>query len=67
MINFFKKPEKKTEPAKTTPAVVPEKAKEGERQFVDGLVSTKDIIAPGSLEVDFEYVRIDNKYYQPCL
>lgn len=64
MINFFKKPEKKAEPVKTTPAVVPEKAKEGERQFVDGLVSTKDIIAPGSLEVDFEYVRIDNKYYR---
>jgi len=37
---------------------------EGKKPFTDGLVSTKDIIAPSSLEVDFNYIRIDNKYYR---
>jgi len=63
MINFFKKSGKKADPVENK-----EKAqnnpKDNQRQFVDGLVSTKDIIAPGSLEVDFEYIRIDNKYYR---
>jgi len=63
MINLFKKPEKKTDPTK--PAVVaPEKKQEGQRQFIEGLVSTKDIIAPGSLEVDVDELRIDGKYYR---
>ena len=34
------------------------------RSFADGLVSVKDIIAPSSLEVDFNHVQIDNKYYR---
>lgn len=34
------------------------------RNFAEGMVTTKDIIAPGSLEVDFDYIRIDNKYYR---
>ncbi|MDD4937900.1 MAG: ATP-binding protein [Candidatus Shapirobacteria bacterium] len=38
--------------------------KNGKRDFTQGLVTTKDIIAPSSLEVDFNYVRIDNKYYR---
>ncbi|MFA5828481.1 MAG: ATP-binding protein [Candidatus Shapirobacteria bacterium] len=63
MINFFKKPEKKTEVAPIAPTAT-EKQQPGQRQFVDGLVSTKDIIAPGSLEVDFEHIRIDGKYYR---
>lgn len=34
------------------------------RDFTEGLVSTKDIIAPSALEVDFDYVRINNRYYR---
>ncbi len=36
------------------------------KQFVEGLVSIKDIIAPSAIEVDFDYLRIDNKYYRTC-
>ena len=36
------------------------------KPFVEGLVSVKDIIAPSALEVDFDHVRIDNKYYRTC-
>ena len=36
------------------------------KQFVEGLVSIKDIIAPSAIEVDFNYLRIDNKYYRTC-
>ena len=51
-----------------TPEVQPADAKSfGEsKQFVEGLVSTKDIIAPSALEVDFNHIRIDNKYYRTC-
>jgi hypothetical protein len=55
---FLKKPE-----VKSTPLVNPT-VMDGKKPFVDGLVSTKDIIAPSSLEVDFNYIRIDNKYYR---
>jgi len=34
-----------------------------ERDFVEGLVSTKDIIAPSAIEVDFNHIRINNKYF----
>lgn len=34
------------------------------RDFSAGLVSTKDVIAPGSIEIDFDFIRIDNKYYR---
>jgi hypothetical protein len=34
------------------------------KPFAEGLVSTKDIIAPSALEVDFNHIRIDNKYYR---
>jgi conjugal transfer ATP-binding protein TraC len=34
------------------------------KDFADGLVSVKDIIAPSSLEVDFNYVRIGDKYFR---
>lgn len=42
------------------------KGEDGSKQFVEGLVSTKDIIAPGAIEVDFNHIRIDNKYYRTC-
>jgi len=40
------------------------KTKNKQNDFIDGLVSTKDIIAPSAIEVDFNYIRIDNKYYR---
>jgi len=38
--------------------------RESGRDFSAGLVSTKDVIAPGSIEIDFDFIRIDNKYYR---
>ena len=40
------------------------KGTEDKKPFEQGLVTTKDIIAPASLEVDFNDLRIDNKYYR---
>ena len=37
---------------------------DNKKPFEQGLVTTKDIIAPASLEVDFNDLRIDNKYYR---
>jgi hypothetical protein len=57
----------KKKPVATTPAVsVETKGADGTKQFVEGLVSTKDIIAPSAIEIDFNYIRIDNKYYRTC-
>lgn len=36
------------------------------KEFVDGLVSIKDLIAPAAVEVDFNHLRINNKYYRTC-
>ena len=33
---------------------------------MEGLVSIKDLIAPSAVEVDFNHIRIDNKYYRTC-
>ncbi len=33
-------------------------------QLAVGMVSTKDIIAPGAIEVDFNHLRIGNKYFR---
>jgi type IV secretory pathway VirB4 component len=30
----------------------------------EGVVSVKDVIAPGAIEVDFDYLRIGNKYFR---
>ena len=48
----------------TTPPVNTQVPNDGKKPFSEGLVSTKDVIAPSSLEVDFNYIRIDNKYYR---
>ncbi len=37
------------------------------KQFNSGIVTTKDIIAPGALEVDYDFIRIDNRYYRTLL
>ncbi|MDD2483004.1 MAG: ATP-binding protein [Candidatus Shapirobacteria bacterium] len=50
---------------KKTPVVNnPTPVDPNKRDFTAGLVTTKDIIAPSSLEVDFNHIRIDNKYYR---
>lgn len=33
-------------------------------RFGKGLVSVKDIIAPGAIEVDFNFLKIGNKYFR---
>ncbi|MBU3935110.1 hypothetical protein KJ909_00365, partial [Patescibacteria group bacterium] len=38
--------------------------KEEKRNFEDGLVSTKDIIAPAALQVDFDQIQIGARYYR---
>jgi len=53
-----KKPAAKETPVESVPA------SSEIRQFNTGVVSTKDIIAPSALEVDFNFVRIENKYYR---
>lgn len=64
LFNFKKKPAVEDESKKGSEAGVEAKKISGERPFIEGLVSTKDIIAPAALEVDFDFVRIDNKYYR---
>ncbi len=57
---------KKTAPVNnpTVPAAPVEVVDLNKRDFTQGLVTTKDIIAPSALEVDFNHIRIDNKYYR---
>lgn len=63
----IKKPGVASDSTESKPEVkVEAKGADGSKQFVEGLVSTKDIIAPGAIEVDFNHVRIDNKYYRTC-
>jgi type IV secretory pathway VirB4 component len=33
-------------------------------QLAAGMISVKDIIAPGAIEVDFDYLKIGNKYFR---
>jgi hypothetical protein len=59
---LIKKPEKKQENVvNTSDASI---GSNESKPFTEGLVSTKDIIAPSALEVDFNHLRIDNKYYR---
>ena len=66
--NLFakKKTEKSAENATQEVVTTSQKGEkvEGARDFREGLVSTKDIIAPTAIEVDFNHIRIDNKYYR---
>jgi len=64
---FNKKPKETPEAmVKTTDSKPTDSSavKTGGRNFVEGLVSTKDIIAPGALEVDTDFIKIGNKYYR---
>ena len=33
-------------------------------EFSDGIVTIRDILAPSSIEVDFDYIKINQKYYR---
>jgi hypothetical protein len=65
LFNLIKKPKTTTPPTGTATNTPPtEPTKTGERQFVEGLVSTKDIIAPGALEVETDFIKIGTKFYR---
>lgn len=57
-------PTNKDESLNLKPVEGQTKTAQEKRSFTDGLVSIKDIVAPSSLEVDFNHVQIDNKYYR---
>lgn len=61
-MNFFNR--KKKEEVRVAPTTTDTGGMSGGKPFVEGLVSVKDIIAPPALEVDFNHIRIDNKYYR---
>ncbi len=63
MLNFFKKKDKE-KAVEMKPTATNESKNNEVRAFTEGLVSTKDIIAPSAIEVDFNHIRIDNKYYR---
>lgn len=62
-LNFLSKKQDKANPELVKTETVDSK-NNNTKPFVEGLVSTKDIIAPAALEVDFDHVRIGNKYYR---
>ncbi len=67
-MNLLGKLKKKEEVKAETPGTKPvETTVFGGKPFVEGLVSTKDIIAPSALEVDVDCVRIDNRYYRTIM
>lgn len=64
LFNINKKTTPIDNPVTPTPATSTVVADPNKRDFTQGLVTTKDIIAPSALEVDFNHIRIDNKYYR---
>ncbi len=56
----------KTDKSVSSPTIEAKPTVGEAKQFVEGLVSIKDIIAPSAIEVDFNHIRIDNKYYRTC-
>ncbi|MFA4827293.1 MAG: ATP-binding protein [Candidatus Shapirobacteria bacterium] len=63
-MKIFSFGKKKEEIKKTETPVTADNKLTGAKKFVEGLVSTKDIIAPAALEVDFNHIRIGNRYYR---
>lgn len=67
MFDFLKKiPKPKVEATGQTAAadLPPAKSAEEAGQFAQGLVSVKDVIAPSAIEVDFDWLRINNRYFR---
>ncbi len=62
---FFKKTNQESQPAATGVNLPPASSSpEPALQLGKGMVSVKDIIAPGAIEVDFDYLKIGNKYFR---
>ncbi len=57
MLPFFKTTEEPIDP-------VYQKRKENMQRFSDGMVDIRDIIAPSAIEIDFDYVKINKKFYK---
>ncbi len=55
-----KEDDQKTSSDQSSPAPL----EAGLKDFGEGLVSAKDIIAPSAIEVDFDWIRINNHYYR---
>jgi len=53
--NLFKKNKSKSKPSQPT-------LSKGQQQFKKGLISVQDILAPESIEVDFNYLKIGSTY-----
>ena len=62
-MNIFNLGKKKSSSAPTE-LQTDKQPSQNKREFVEGLVSTKDIIAPGALEVETDYIRIGTKFYR---
>jgi conjugal transfer ATP-binding protein TraC len=50
---------KKNQPKKSSPSQNQE-----QRNFASGVPTIKDLLAPSAIEVDFNHLRIDNKYFR---
>jgi len=61
LTGILKKPVKEEEIHSDPPL---KKGGDENRNFAEGMVSIKDVIAPSALEVDFNFIRIENKYYR---
>jgi hypothetical protein len=64
ILDLLKKSKPSSAPTELRTGEKVEENKPKSRDFVEGLVSTKDIIAPSALEVDTDFIKIGNKYYR---
>jgi len=51
-------------PRKTPTTAEGQKPKQNAINLSSGLISVKDIIAPSAIEVDFDWIKINNRYYR---
>lgn len=51
-------------PTAKKPVSPPKTDETSQNQFSQGITTVKDIIAPGALEVDFNYLKITNSYFR---
>lgn len=63
-LNVVKNKEENNKTAAKMVEGAEKKTVEEKRSFEQGLVSTKDIIAPAALEVDTSHIRVGDKYYR---
>lgn len=63
-LNFLSQIKPKKNQKGKTETHQPVQPEEKANQFSAGLVSVADIIAPSAIEVDFDWIRINNRYYR---